>query len=279
MGHAFTDITSPHLFNIANFNPGAIILYVFVRYLQGSSGLVNAMRAWCWVPIEQYSNSALTIHFFEHVHNLSLEFHLNRKTGELLRILDRGTSSIVTLLSTVLFQLIPVILNVLGAVILLCLQWSWKYAVIVFITMVSYLIVTVVVTEWRTQFRRAMVSLDNEARAKAVDSLLNFETVKYYSAEEFEVSRYRYAIYKYMNADYKSQLTYYMLNLLQSFVITMGMLAGCLLCAYEISQGTLKVEHFVAYIMYLNQLYQPVSSRVLSYNFPLCFVVFDTANM
>lgn len=234
-------------------------MYIFVRYLQGSSGLINAARAWCWVPIEQYSNSSLTIHFFEHVHNLSLEFHLNRKTGELLRILDRGTSSIVTLVSTVLFQLVPVILDVILAVVLLCVGWSWKYAVIVFITIVSYLIVTIVVTEWRTQFRRAMISFDNEARAKAVDSLLNFETVKYYSAEEFEVSRYRYAIYKYMIADYKSQLTYQMLNLLQSFVITMGMLAGCLLCAYEISQGILKVEYFVAYIMFLNQLYQPVS--------------------
>ncbi|KAG0281424.1 Homocysteine S-methyltransferase 1 [Linnemannia exigua] len=254
------------------FNPGAILLYVFFRYLQGSSGLVNAARAWAWVPIEQYSNSALTIHFFEHVHNLSLEFHLNRKTGELLRILDRGTSSIVTLLSTVLFQLVPVVLDVLIAVVLLCVVWSWKYAVIVFITIVAYIIVTVMVTEWRTQFRRAMISFDNDARAKAVDSLLNFETVKYYSAEEFEVSRYRHAIYKYMIADYKSQLTYQMLNLLQSFVITMGMLAGCLLCAYEISEGILKVEHFVSYIMYLNQLYQPLNwfgsyYRMLQQNF------------
>jgi ATP-binding cassette subfamily B (MDR/TAP) protein 6 len=173
--------------------------------------------------------------------------------------LDRGTSSIVTLLSTVLFQLVPVILDVTVAVVLLCIAWSWKYAVIVFITIVSYITVTVMVTEWRTQFRRAMISFDNDARAKAVDSLLNFETVKYYSAEEFEVSRYRHAIYKYMIADYKSQLTYQLLNLLQSFVITMGMLAGCLLCAYEISEGILKVEHFVAYIIYLNQLYQPVS--------------------
>ncbi|KAG0381196.1 Homocysteine S-methyltransferase 1 [Mortierella sp. AD032] len=256
----------------AKFNPGAIILFVFVRYLQGSSGLVNAARSWAWVPIEQYCNSAMTIHFFEHVHNLSLEFHLNRKTGELLRILDRGTSSVVTLLSTILFQLVPVVLDVLIAVVLLCIAWGWKYAVIVFITIVAYIIVTVMVTEWRTQYRRAMISFDNDARAKAVDSLLNFETVKYYSAEEFEVSRYRHAIYKYMIADYKSQLTYQMLNLLQSFVITMGMLAGCLLCAYDISEGILKVEHFVSYIFYLNQLYQPLNwfgsyYRMLQQNF------------
>ncbi|KAF9923352.1 Homocysteine S-methyltransferase 1 [Linnemannia zychae] len=254
------------------FDVGAILLYVFVRYLQGSSGLINAARAWSWVPIEQYTNSALTIHFFEHVHNLSLEFHLNRKTGELLRILDRGTSSIVTLFSTVLFQLIPVISDVIIAVVFLTMAWSWKYAVIVFVTIVLYVVVTVMVTEWRTQFRRAMISFDNDARAKAVDSLLNFETVKYYSAEEFEVSRYRHAIYRYMIADYKSQMTYQLLNLLQSFVITLGMLAGCLLCAYEISQGILKVEYFVTYIFYLNQLYQPLNwfgsyYRMLQQNF------------
>ncbi|KAF9099308.1 Homocysteine S-methyltransferase 1 [Mortierella sp. AD031] len=256
----------------AKFNAWAILLYVFVRYLQGSSGLINAARGWAWIPIEQYSNSSLTIRFFEHVHNLSLEFHLNRKTGELLRILDRGTSSIVSLLSTVLFQLVPVVADVLIAVVVFCIAWDWKYAIIVFVTIVAYVIVTVMVTEWRTQFRRAMISFDNDARAKAVDSLLNFETVKYYSAEEFEVSRYRSAIYKYMVADYKSQITYQLLNLLQSFVITMGMLAGCLLCAYEISEGILEVKHFVAFIMYLNQLYQPLNwfgsyYRMLQQNF------------
>lgn len=244
---------------IAKFDVAGILLYILLRYLQGSSGLLNAARGWAWIPIEQYSNSTLTIRFFEHVHNLSLQFHLNRKTGELLRILDRGTSSIVSLLSTVLFQLVPVVADVLIAVIYFYREWNTTYASIVLVTMVAYVVVTVVMTEWRTQFRRAMISFDNDARAKAVDSLLNFETVKYYTAEQFEVSRYREAIKKYMIADYKSQVTYQLLNLVQSLVITLGMLAGCLLCAYDISQGRRKVGAFVAFIMYLNQLYQPVS--------------------
>ncbi|KAG0250076.1 ATP-binding cassette sub- B member 6, mitochondrial [Mortierella polycephala] len=254
------------------FNVWGILLYVFLRFLQGGSGLVNILRGWAWIPVEQYSNSALTIRFFEHVHNLSLEFHLNRKTGELLRILDRGTSSIVSLLSTVLLQLVPIVADVSIAVIYFCYSWSWKYALIVFITIIAYIFVTVVVTEWRTQFRRAMISFDNDARSKAVDSLLNFETVKYYSAEEIEVARYRKAIRRYMVADYKSQVTYQLLNLVQTFVTTMGMLAGCLLCAYEIAEGTRDISHFVTYLMYLIQIYQPLNwlgsyYRMLQQNF------------
>ncbi|KAI8606075.1 hypothetical protein EDD21DRAFT_394120 [Dissophora ornata] len=267
-----TDRIIKRLYSDDPFDIWGILLYVLYRYLQGSSGLISALRGWAWIPIEQYSNSTLTIRFFEHVHNLSLQFHLNRKTGELLRILDRGTSSIVSLLSTVLFQLVPVVADVSIAVAYFCIEWSWKYAIIVFITIVAYILVTVFVTEWRTQFRRAMISFDNDARAKAVDSLLNFETVKYYTAEEFEIGRYREAIRKYMVADYKSQITYQLLNLMQSFVITMGMLAGCLLCAYEISEGKREVANFVTFIVYLNQLYQPLNwfgsyYRMLQQNF------------
>ena len=219
------------------FNIKTILIYVMFRYLQGGSGLISAAETWAWIPIEQYSNSSLTIRFFEHLHNLSLQFHLNRKTGELLRILDRGTSSIVSLLNTVVFQLIPVVADVIIAVVTFGTEWSWKYGLIVGTSVVLYLVVTILVTEWRTRFRRAMISFDNDASAKAVDSLLNFETVKYYSAENFEVTRYREAINRYMIADYKSRITFQMLNVIQSFVITIGMLAGCLLVAYEISIG------------------------------------------
>ncbi|KAG0357078.1 ATP-binding cassette sub- B member 6, mitochondrial [Gamsiella multidivaricata] len=253
-GRVIQELRTDHSFNI-----WSIILFVFLRYLQGSSGLISVLRGWAWIPIEQYSNSTLTIRFFEHVQTLSLQFHLNRKTGELLRILDRGTSSIVSLLSTFLFQMIPVVADVSIAVFYFCYYWSWKYGVIVLITIVAYIIVIVVVTEWRTHFRRAMINFDNDARAKAVDSLLNYETVKYYTAEEFETNRYSDAIRRLMVADYKSQLSYQLLNLLQSFVITVGMLAGCLLCAYEISLGEREVEDFVQYIVYLTQLHTPLN--------------------
>ncbi|KAF9985664.1 Homocysteine S-methyltransferase 1 [Modicella reniformis] len=267
-----TDRVVSRLYTDHPFDMWGILLYVFVSYLQGGSGLLSGLRGWAWIPIEQYSNSTLTIQFFEHIQNLSLQFHLNRKTGELLRILDRGSSSIVSLMSTVLFQLFPVVADVLIAVVYFLVKWDWRYSVIVFVTIVSYVVVTVVMTEWRTQFRRAMISFDNDARAKAVDSLLNFETVKYYTAEEFETNRYREAIEKYMVADYKSQFTYQVLNLVQSFVITLGMLAGCLLCAYDISIGKREPANFVTFIVYLKQLYAPLNwfgsyYRMLQQNF------------
>ncbi|KAF9421224.1 ATP-binding cassette sub- B member 6, mitochondrial [Entomortierella beljakovae] len=191
--------------------------------------------------------------FFEHIHNLSLQFHLNRKTGELLRTLDRGTSAIHNIVDTVLFQLIPMVADITIATIYFCVFWSWKYALIVFITIFCYLGVLVGVTDWRTKFRRASNALDNAARSKAVDSILNFETVKYYTAEEFEVSRYRDAMTKVMVIDYKRDIYSWLFNLMQSFVITMGTLAGCMLCAYEISQGTREVIDMEKMIDILDQ--------------------------
>ncbi|KAF9359578.1 ATP-binding cassette sub- B member 6, mitochondrial [Mortierella sp. AD094] len=201
----------------------AINLLVPLQTERGGSGLLAALRGVSWVPVEQYSSSTLTIQFFEHIHNLSLQFHLDRKTGELLRILDRGT-------------------------------------------------VLIGVTEWRNRYRRVANALDNDARAKAVDSILNFETVKYYTAEDFEINRYRDALAKAMVVDYKRQVYYWVFNLMQSFVITMGMLAGCLLCAYEISTGERDVSHFVTFTVYLNQLYTPLAwigyyYRTLQQNF------------
>ncbi|KAF9175111.1 Homocysteine S-methyltransferase 1 [Mortierella sp. AD011] len=236
------------------------------------SGLLAALRGVSWVPVEQYSSSTLTIQFFEHIHNLSLQFHLDRKTGELLRILDRGTGAIMAVVNTALFQVVPMIANMSIAVGYFIIFWSWKYALIIAITIASYLAVLIGVTEWRNRYRRVANALDNDARAKAVDSILNFETVKYYTAEEFEINRYRDALAKAMVVDYKRQVYYWGFNLMQSFVITMGMLAGCLLCAYEISKGERDVSHFVTFTVYLNQLYTPLAwigyyYRTLQQNF------------
>ncbi|KAK3806264.1 MAG: P-loop containing nucleoside triphosphate hydrolase protein [Benniella sp.] len=246
----------------SSFDVWGILFYAFLRYLQN---LIIGLRGWTWIPIEQYSNSTLTIRFFEHVHNLSLEFHLHRKTGELLRILDRGTNSITSMLSTVLFQLFPVGADVIISVVYFCVAWDWRYSLIVLFTIVAYVAVTIMTTEWRTMYRCAMISSDNDARAKAVDSLLNYETVKYYSAEEFEIERYSEAIRKYTIDDYKSQFTNHLLAVLQSFVLRAGMLVGCLLCAYEISIGKRDPAHFVEYIIYLNQHYTPVTRFGHSY--------------
>jgi ATP-binding cassette subfamily B (MDR/TAP) protein 6 len=125
--------------------------------------------------------------------------------------------------------------------------------------MALYLYVTIRMTQWRTKFRREMNQLDNLARTKAVDSLLNFETVKYYGAESFEVDRYKTAIVDYQKADWKSSISLNVLNLTQNAVITLGLLIGSLLFAWEVSNGKLTAGDYVIFNMYMMQLYSPVS--------------------
>lgn len=236
----------------------AVAAYVGLRFLQGGSGLIQAMQNWLWIPIGQYTTREISVKLFSHLHSLSLHYHINRKTGEVLRIVDRGTNSIVQLLSQIVFQIFPALANIAIAVVVFSIQFSLPFGLIVFVTMALYLYTTIVLTEWRNSFRRKMNELDNYARTKAVDSLLNFETVKYYNAEGFEVDRYHNAIIDYQKADYKNSVSLNVLNLAQNAVITAGLLAGSLLFAWEVSQGTLTPGDFVAFNMYMMQLYTPL---------------------
>ncbi|KAI8874947.1 hypothetical protein K501DRAFT_338966 [Backusella circina FSU 941] len=236
----------------------AVTAYVALRFLQGGSGLIQAMQNWLWIPIGQYTTREISVKLFSHLHSLSLHYHINRKTGEVLRIVDRGTNSIVQLLSQIVFQIFPALANIAIAVVVFSIQFSLPFGLIVFVTMSLYLYTTIVLTEWRNSFRRKMNELDNYARTKAVDSLLNFETVKYYNAEGFEVDRYHNAIIEYQKADYKNSVSLNVLNLAQNAVITAGLLAGSLLFAWEVSQGTLTPGDFVAFNMYMMQLYTPL---------------------
>ncbi|KAF7731683.1 Homocysteine S-methyltransferase 1 [Apophysomyces ossiformis] len=236
----------------------AVLVYVGLRFLQGGSGLIQTVQNWLWIPIGQYTTREISVKMFAHLHGLSLDFHINRKTGEVLRVMDRGTSSIVQLLSQILFQIFPAIAQILVAVVYFTIAFSPVFGFIVFVTMAFYLFVTVAMTEWRTKFRRRMIDLDNFARTKAVDSLLNFETVKYYGAEGFEINRYKNAVLEYQVADWKSSVSLNLLNLAQNGVMSGGLLVGCLLAAYEVSEGRMKAGDFVTFVMYLMQLYTPL---------------------
>lgn len=236
----------------------AVLAYVGFKFLQGTSGLVQAVQNWLWIPIGQFTTREVSVKLFAHLHSLSLHYHINRKTGEVLRVVDRGTSSIVQLLSQIVFQIFPALANILIAVVVFSVHFSIPFGAIVFVTMSLYLYTTITLTEWRTSFRRKMNELDNYARTKAVDSLLNFETVKYYNAEGFEVHRYDNAIVEYQKADYKNSVSLNVLNLAQNAVITSGLLAGCLLFAFEVSRGNLTAGDFVSFNVYMMQLYTPL---------------------
>lgn len=245
------------------FPLASILIYVGLRFLQGgsvgSAGFANNLRSFIWIPVQQYTNRALQVDMLSHLHGLSLRWHLGRKTGEVLRVMDRGTQSINNLLSYILFNIAPTLVDIGVAVVYFVIAFNAWFGLIVFTTMVAYILFTISVTEWRTKFRRVMNEMDNATRAKAVDSLLNFETVKYYGAEEYEVNRFRAAILSYQSAEWESLASLNLLGLGQNVIISLGLLFGAILSAYRVKQGDLTVGDFVLYCTYIIQLYVPLN--------------------
>ncbi|XP_076095199.1 ATP-binding cassette sub-family B member 6-like isoform X1 [Mytilus galloprovincialis] len=242
-----------------------ILIYCGLKFLCGSatSGFLTNMRSFFWIPVQQYTTRRISVKLFSHLHNLSLRWHLSRKTGEVLRVMDRGTTSMNSLLSYVLFNILPTIIDITIAVVYFVTAFNYIFGLLVFLCMAMYLGLTISITEWRTKYRREMNLMDNQRNTKAVDSLLNFETVKYYGASEFETNRYDDAILKYQKAEWKSMATLNVLNTLQNLVITMSTVAGCLLCAWAVvhslSNLHLTVGDYVLFGTYLMQLYGPLN--------------------
>uniref|UniRef100_A0A8C3YN15 ATP-binding cassette sub-family B member 6 n=1 Tax=Catagonus wagneri TaxID=51154 RepID=A0A8C3YN15_9CETA len=240
-----------------------VTTYVFLKFLQGggtgSTGFVSNLRTFLWIRVQQFTSRRVELRLFSHLHELSLRWHLGRRTGEVLRIVDRGTSSVTGLLSYLVFNILPTLADIIIGIIYFSMFFNTWFGLIVFLCMSLYLLLTIVVTEWRTKFRRAMNMQENATRARAVDSLLNFETVKYYNAEGYEVDRYREAIIKYQSLEWKSSASLVLLNQTQNLVIGLGLLAGSLLCAYFVSERKLQVGDYVLFGTYIIQLYMPLN--------------------
>ncbi|XP_051010025.1 ATP-binding cassette sub-family B member 6 [Acomys russatus] len=240
-----------------------VTTYVFLKFLQGggtgSTGFVSNLRTFLWIRVQQFTSRGVELRLFSHLHELSLRWHLGRRTGEVLRIVDRGTSSVTGLLSYLVFNIIPTLADIIIGIVYFSMFFNAWFGLIVFLCMSLYLILTIVVTEWRAKFRRSMNTQENATRARAVDSLLNFETVKYYNAEGYEVERYREAIIKFQSLEWKSTASLVVLNQTQNLVIGLGLLAGSLLCAYFVSEQKLQVGDFVLFGTYITQLYMPLN--------------------
>lgn len=237
----------------------SILFYTFFRFLQGGVGVLSSLQYFLWIPVGQYTTREICVRMLEHLHSLSLDFHISSKTGEVLRVMDRGTSSIGSLLSYLAFNILPVFVDIGFAVVYFSVAFDWTIALIVLVTMILYIIFTILITEWRTKFRREMNELDTASRGRAVDSLLNFETVKYFGNEAWEVNEYEKAIRAYQASEFRSSSSLNVLNTGQNIVITLGLLSGLLLCAKRVLDKDLTVGDFVAFITYLLQLYQPLN--------------------
>nr|AHK05635.1 ATP-binding cassette transporter sub-family B member 6 [Tigriopus japonicus] len=240
-----------------------IAIFVTLKLIQGGGtggqGILNNIRSFLWIRVQQYTTREIQVGLFTHLHHLSLRWHLSRKTGEVLRIMDRGTSSINGLLSYLVFNILPTIVDIVIAIVYFSSAFNIWFGLIVLVTMIIYLAVTVAMTEWRTKFRRSMNQADNEQRSKGVDSLLNFETVKYYGAEPYEIDRYEKAILSYQAEEFKSQTSLTFLNGAQSLIINGGLLAGSLYCALLVTQRYLTPGDYVLFGTYILQLMVPLN--------------------
>src|SRR5277367_1575873 len=202
---------------------------------------------------------------FEHVHLLSLRFHLERKTGGLTRVLERGRNAIETIVRQVLLQLAPTVVEFVLVVVVLLVHFDWRYVVVVGLTVIFFMWFTYAATEWRIGIRRKMNESDNDANAKAIDSLLNYETVKYFSAETREAKRYDRSMARYEEASVKAYTSLAVLNAGQAIIFTLGLAATMVLCAYGIKSGTNTVGDFVMINAMMIQLYQPLNFMGMVY--------------
>ncbi len=242
-----------------------VFTWLVLYFLQGGGGgggavgLLSNIRSYLWIPIGQASFRRASLDIFTHVLAMDHHFHLHRKTGELLRIMDRGTASIQTLLGTVLFQIGPAIFDIAAAAAFLAVRLKAWIAGIVFTTLGMYIPMTIALTEWRGAFRRDLNQLDNARSARATDGLLNYETVKLFGNEKLEERQYAAAIDAYQKVDFKLSASMNALNVAQSAVIFTGMAAGMVVCTAGIADGSLTVGDAVLFVTLMQQLYAPLN--------------------
>jgi ATP-binding cassette subfamily B protein len=202
---------------------------------------------------------------FVHMHELSLRFHLERKTGGLTRVLERGRLGIEVIVRMVILQLVPTIVEVSLLMAVLLWKFDWRYVLATMITVVVFMYYTYIATEWRIEIRRKMNDSDTEANTKAIDSLLNYETVKYFGSEEREAARYDHSMERYEHASVKTYTSLAVLNTGQAVIFTAGLTATMLMCAIGVRSGKNTVGDFVMINAMMIQLYQPLNFMGMVY--------------
>ena len=232
-----------------------ICAYGFARVV--SQGL-NELRNAVFAKVGQRAVRRLALSVFRHVHALSLRFHLERRTGGLARAVERGTRAIEFLLSFLVFNILPTIFEVVVVCAILWRLYDWRFAAITLLTIVVYIGFTFALTDWRVRFRREMNERDSEANTKAVDSLLNYETVKYFANEAHEAARFDRALQAYEHAAIKSETTLAALNVGQGVIIAAGLVGMMILVGLGVASGSMTVGDFVLVNAYLLQLYMPL---------------------
>jgi ABC-type transport system involved in Fe-S cluster assembly fused permease/ATPase subunit len=241
---------------------GLTVAYAAARIGQQ---LFSEFRDFIFARVTQFTQRQIGLRTFEHLHSLSLAFHLDRQTGGLSRVIERGTRGIQTVLQFMLFNILPTIVEVVIVSIVLFFTFGWQFALITMGTIGIYVWYTIAITNWRVKFRKEMMQKDTEANTKAIDSLLNFETVKYFGNETHEHKRFDRALEGYEAAAIQSQTSLSILNCGQGFIIAVGLVAVMVLAAQGVVQKTMTIGDFVAINTFLIQLYLPLNILGFAY--------------
>ena len=238
------------------------VMYGFTRALMA---LLTQVRDALFAAVAMHSVRRLANETFEHMHRLSLRFHLERKTGGLTRVLERGRAGIESIVRMTMLTLFPTIIEFVMILAVLMYEFDWRYAIITVLMIVAYMYFTTKATEWRINIRRSMNESDTDASGKAVDSLLNFETVKYFGSEAREASRYDKAMERFEKASVKAYISLAVLNAGQAIIFTGGLTICMVLVVDGIRQGRHTIGDFVLVNAMLLQLYQPLNFMGMVY--------------
>ncbi len=234
----------------------AIVSYGLARVLAQAFG---ELRDAVFIKVGQHAIRAVALQTFEQLHRLALRFHLERQTGGLSRAIERGTKGIQFLLTFSLFNIVPTLFEILLVVGILLYNYTPWFGLLTLLTISGYIAFTLLITEWRTKFRRQMNDMDSEANTKAIDSLLNYETVKYFGNEGHEAKRYDSSLARYEQAAIRSQTTLSYLNIGQGVIVSAGLIAVMLLAAQQVKAGIMTLGDFVLINTFLIQLYLPLN--------------------
>ena len=235
---------------------GIVFAYGFFRLASVGFG---ELRDIIFAKVAQRALRSLALETFEHIHALSLRYHISRKTGGLSRVIERGVKGVDFLLRFMLFSIIPLIIELTLVSIILFVVFDIWYLAVVVTTITLYIWFTFTVAEWRVKIRKEMNKQDTEANQKAIDSLLNFETVKYFNAEKIEAARYDEAMKRYEAAALKTSYSLSFLNVGQAFLITSGLVAVMIMAAIGVQNGSLTVGDFVMVNAYMIQITMPLN--------------------
>ena len=246
---------------------GSSILILILAYggLRLASIMLSEGREYIFAPVAQHAQRSIATLTFGHLHKLSLRYHLEKRTGGISRVIERGIRSIDFLFRFLLFNIGPTLLQLTLAGIAFWIAYSWEFALIAVGVVVAYIWFTVVTTEWRLRFRRDMNTKDTEANSKAIDSLLNYETVKYFNAEQYETRRYDKAMEGYQKAAILSRTSLATVNIGQSFLMNIGLVGLVLLATQRALTGEMTTGDILTITLVMMQVYRPLNILGFAY--------------